>query len=205
MTPTRQPPERPLTEPSERLDRDRLVLATIRLVDQHGVARFTMRMLGEELGRSAMATYRHVANKDELIALAADAVLDEVPIPDTTLGTARERLRILSRNAYAQLAAHPWVAPFLLTIRRATPNTDRLLEALVTIIAEVEPDRERARQGAGAIRAYLIGWLAGAGLSPPPIRPVNWHSPRSGLSASAREHFDFGLDAMIVGILVSIS
>src|SRR5581483_8759546 len=103
--------------------RDLLVAATVGLVDRHGVARFTMRMLGEELGRSAMATYRHVANKDELVALAADA----------------------------ELAGDPWVAPFLLTYVRSMPNADRVHAEMVTILSEVEPNRERARLGAGAV------------------------------------------------------
>jgi len=186
-----------------RLDRDLLVAATVGLVDRHGVARFTMRMLGEELGRSAMATYRHVANKDELVALAADAVLAGVRIPEPGSGTPRERLRTLTQNAFLQLAGHPWVAPFLLTYVRSMPNADRVHAEMVTILSEVEPNRERARLGAGAVRAYLIGWLAG--YDGDRYRSSGAAGSGSGPSAAARAQFDFGLDAMIVGLLVSLS
>lgn len=187
-----------------RLDRDLLVAATVGLVDKHGVARFTMRMLGEELGRSAMATYRHVANKEQLVALAADAVLSEVQIPDPGSGTPRERVRTLTHNAFLQMAAHPWVAPFLLTLGLMMPNADRIHGALVGILSEVEPNRERALLGAGAIRAYLIGWLAGPDMDKGRSdTEVGGSTP--GPSPAAWAQFDFGLDAMIVGILASLS
>ena len=188
-----------------RLDRDLLVAATVKLVDRHGVARCTMRMLGEELGRSAMASYRHVANKDELVAFAADAVLAGVEIPDSGSGTPRERLRELTQNAFLQLAAHPWVAPFLLTFVRSMPNADRVHREMVAILSEVEPNRERARLGAGAVRAYLIGWLAGHDMDKDGSSATSGNRSGPRPSAAARAQFDFGLDAMIVGILVSLS
>jgi AcrR family transcriptional regulator len=185
-----------------RLDRDVLVAATLALVDEHGVARFTMRMLGESVGHSAMATYRHVASKDELVALAADSVLGGVEVPDKDSGTPRERLRAVAQNAFLQMATHPWVAPFLLTRWRTVPNAERVFSAMVEFLSEVEPNTERARLGVGALRAYLIGWLAGSGLD----RDVPAaDGPRPRLSAAAREQFEFGLDAIIVGILVSLS
>ena len=192
----------PDVEPPGRLDRDVLVAAALELVDRHGVSRFTMRMLGEHVGHSAMATYRHVAGKDELVALAADAVLAGVEVPDRGSGTPRERLRTVAQNAFLQMAAHPWVAPFLLTRWRIVPNAERVFEAMVEFLSEVEPDRERARLGVGALRAYLIGWLAGSGLDRVAAPP---DGPRHPLSAAAREQFEFGLDAIIVGILVSLS
>lgn len=189
-------------EGAARLDRDLLVAAARELIDRHGVARFTMRMLGEHVGHSAMATYRHVAGKDELVALAADSVLAGVEVPDRGSGTPRERLRAVAQNAFLQMAAHPWVAPFLLTRWRTVPEAERVFTAMVEFLGEVEPDRERARLGVGALRAYLIGWLAGSGLDrqtpvPEGSGPV--------LSAAARQQFEFGLDAIIVGILVSLS
>ena len=187
-----------------RLDRDTLIHATVDLVDRHGVERFTMRMLAEVLGRSTMATYRHVANKEELITLAAEAVLVDVQIPDPASGTTRARLRMLGRSAFDQLASHPWVAPYLLTARQQpTPHAALLLDAITTTVCEVEPDPTRARYAAAAIRAYLIGWLAG---SPAHDRtPSARDTLHSALSKTAQAQFDYGLDALITGILASVS
>jgi hypothetical protein len=160
----------------------------------------------EAPGRSAMATYRHVANKEQLVALAADAVLADVEIPEPGSGTPRERLRTLTQNAFLQLAGHPWVGPFLLTLGWLTmPNADRVHSALVAILSEVEPNRERARLGAGAIRACLIGWLAGPYVDKDRSSCTHGNGAGRWPSQAARAQFDFGLDAMIVGILVSLS
>lgn len=185
-------------ESLEPLDRDKLVEAALMLIQRVGVARFTMRMLGDELGRSTMATYRHVANKDELIALAADAVLARIEVPAVGSGTPEERMRQLGQSAFKQLATYPWVAAFLLSTGHASPNADRIFDALMDVVSEVHPDRARSQRAASAIRAYLIGWLAVPDGADPPAEGT----PRAP-SRAARAAFSFGLDAMIVGILAS--
>lgn len=183
------------TDAPERLDRDQVIEATLTLIARHGVSGLTMRMLGEALGRSTMATYRHVANKEELLALTADAVLGRITLPAKNEGTPEERLRLFGRSAFTEMAAHPWVAPFMLSHRETTPNAERLLDGFIGIVSEVVPDRSRARKAAGAIRAYLIGGLGASGLDRPD------EAVRKKISAAARAHFEFGLDAMISGAL----
>lgn len=188
----------PTTDATERLDREQVIEATLTLIARHGVDGLTMRMLGEELGRSTMATYRHVANKEELLTLTADAVLARIPLADPGAGTPEDRLRLVGRAIFTQLAAHPWLAPFMLKHRTATPNGQRLLDCLIGIVSEVVPDRARARKAAGAIRAYILGGLGASGLDRP---DAAIESNRKQLSANARAHFEFGLEAMIAGAL----
>lgn len=202
MTVNSEPASR-LDRDQPRLDRDQLISATVALVDQCGVDRFTMRMLAEEVGRSTMATYRHVANKEELIALAAEAILSGIEIPEAKSGTPRARLRMLGHSAFQQLASHPWVAPFLLTTGHSSPQAGLILDEIARIVAEVEPDSTRAHYAAGAIRAYLIGWLAGS--RAPELPMTSDQESGISLSASAQARFDFGLDALITGILASVS
>jgi AcrR family transcriptional regulator len=49
--------------------------AAITLLDEHGERGLTFRLLAERLNTGTGALYWHVANKDELVALAADQVL----------------------------------------------------------------------------------------------------------------------------------
>src|SRR5215831_18198738 len=49
------------------IDRDSVLETAIRLLDAEGVEALTMRRLASELGVSAMAPYRHVGSKDELL------------------------------------------------------------------------------------------------------------------------------------------
>jgi AcrR family transcriptional regulator len=183
-------------EPVDPLDRNKLIEAALVLIQRVGVAGLTMRMLGDELNRSTMATYQHVASKDELIAGAADAVLSRIKIPPADSGPPAERLRVIGQNAFKQLAAYPWVASFLLSTGHPSPNADRIYRAIMQVVAEVHADPVRSQRAASAIRAYLIGWLAG----PDGASAASPGTPRA-LSRTARANFNFGLDAMIAGIL----
>lgn len=65
--PTPETPRRPLS-------RQRIVEAAIAFIDTHGLPGLTMRRLGTELGVEAMALYRYVPGKEDLL----DAVVDEL-------------------------------------------------------------------------------------------------------------------------------
>lgn len=65
--PTPETPRRPLS-------RQRIVEAAITFIDTHGLPGLTMRRLGTELGVEAMALYRYVPGKEDLL----DAVVDEL-------------------------------------------------------------------------------------------------------------------------------
>ncbi|MFF8813722.1 TetR/AcrR family transcriptional regulator [Streptomyces pactum] len=65
------------------LDRDRIVAVTVRLLDDEGLAKFSMRRLAAELGVTAMSVYWYVDTKDDLLELALDQVHGEVVLPET--------------------------------------------------------------------------------------------------------------------------
>ena len=62
--------------PRDTLTRDQIVTAAIGLLDAEGLEGLNMRALGTLLGSAATAVYWHVGSKDNLIALAADQVLE---------------------------------------------------------------------------------------------------------------------------------
>ena len=77
-----------------------------------------MRRLGDELGVRAMAMYRHVRDKDELLDLVIDGVLADVDTIEPTGDWRSDAIRIAGsvrqamqrhRNAVALLASRPWV------------------------------------------------------------------------------------------------
>jgi hypothetical protein len=57
------------------LDREAVLETAIGLLDAEGVDALTMRRLASELGVSAMAPYRHVASKDELLMVLVDRLV----------------------------------------------------------------------------------------------------------------------------------
>ncbi|MEV6103219.1 TetR/AcrR family transcriptional regulator [Streptomyces sp. NPDC051940] len=89
---------------------DKIVEATVRLLDAEGLAKVSMRRLAGELGVTAMSVYWYVDTKDELLELALDHVHEEIRLPADDVDW-RERLRQLAREHRRMLVTHPWVSP----------------------------------------------------------------------------------------------
>ncbi|WP_280258618.1 TetR/AcrR family transcriptional regulator [Nocardia abscessus] len=102
-----------------KLHRAAIVDAAIELADTEGLDALSMRRIADRLGVGAMSLYRHVANKDELLALMTDEVAgrNPYPSPEGQQWTWRERVRIAAEVDWALYRQHPWV---LLTF--ATPR-----------------------------------------------------------------------------------
>jgi TetR/AcrR family tetracycline transcriptional repressor len=59
------------------IDRETVVKAAVRLIDEHGLEALTLRRLASELGVQAPALYWHVRNKRELLDLVAVELTNE--------------------------------------------------------------------------------------------------------------------------------
>ncbi|MFF3767292.1 TetR/AcrR family transcriptional regulator C-terminal domain-containing protein [Streptomyces sp. NPDC001922] len=104
------------------LDRDKIVAATVRLLDAEGLAKFSMRRLAAELGVTAMSVYWYVDTKDDLLELALDAVTGEMRLPEEGDGDWRDRLRRLAAEYRRLLVTHVWVSPLMGAYLNVGPN-----------------------------------------------------------------------------------
>jgi DNA-binding transcriptional regulator YhcF (GntR family) len=92
------------------LTRERLVRAAIEIADAEGLAALSMRSVTARLGITAMAPYRHVKSKDELVVLMADAAFGERGYPAKAPADWRARLEIGARTLWSLYRRHPWLA-----------------------------------------------------------------------------------------------
>ncbi|MGW2523791.1 TetR/AcrR family transcriptional regulator [Streptomyces sp. NPDC001617] len=67
--------------PRKALNREQIVQAVVGLLDAGRADGLSMRQLGSRLGATAAAVYWHVKDKEEILALAADAVWRENQLP----------------------------------------------------------------------------------------------------------------------------
>ena len=65
----------------EPITRNRILDAAIELADREGIEAITMRRLGQHLGVEAMSLYKHIRDKDEVLAGIADRVAGEFALP----------------------------------------------------------------------------------------------------------------------------
>lgn len=95
--------------PRDTLTREQIVKAAINLLDAEGLEGLNMRALGERLGSVAAAVYWHVGSKENLVALAADQVWNEIPLPDPDAVGWRTAAATMATDLLAMLARHPWL------------------------------------------------------------------------------------------------
>ena len=95
------------TEGRTPLTRDRVLGVAVALADRDGIEGLSMRKLGQELGVDAMALYRHVRSKDDLLDGIVEVVVGEIERiePD---GPWKPALREQAMAARRVMLRHPW-------------------------------------------------------------------------------------------------
>jgi len=111
------------------LSLERIIETAVELLDAEGLDGLKMRKLADRLGAGAMSLYWHVGNKEEVLDLALDRVLEYRARPQITSADQREELVGMLEDWRADMLRHPWSAS-LLPRRALGPNVLARLELL---------------------------------------------------------------------------
>ncbi|RYD19979.1 MAG: TetR family transcriptional regulator [Verrucomicrobiaceae bacterium] len=120
----------------ESLSRERIIEASIELLDSNGEGGLTFRTLSERLATGAGAIYWHIANKSDLLTAACDSIIARTVDACSTDGLPEESIRALALGIFDTFEAHPWVgsvltaAPGRLPIVRIVEGLGRQLDVL---------------------------------------------------------------------------
>ncbi len=91
-----------------------VITAALERVDAHGLDSLSMRELAADMGVGAMSLYRHVRDKDELLDLITDRVIDGF-VPELVENVAwPEQAARICRQVRAGMLAHPELATLAL-------------------------------------------------------------------------------------------
>jgi AcrR family transcriptional regulator len=96
--------------PDGDLTRQRIVRAAIEIADAEGLDALSMRRVAAKLRVATMSTYRHVASKDDLVLLMADAAFGELGYPDPRPDGWRALMERAARTLWTTYRRHPWLA-----------------------------------------------------------------------------------------------
>lgn len=141
------------------LTRGRIVAAAIKLIDRHGLQRFSARKLGAALGVEAMSLYHHFPTQAHLLDAIMDDLVAALPNP-LDLPRDEDRLRTVMRT-YRDLARrHPRFFPYIAMHRWNTDATLRYLEGLLSLFRDEGFDMETS------VRMFRVSgyFLTGCGL-----------------------------------------
>ena len=137
------------------LTEDQIVDAALAVIRTEGLEALSMRRLSRELGRSAMAAYWYVEDKQQLLNLVAKKMLAEVPLPDPDSGTWDERLRKVVAAIDAKLREHPGIAEILL--QRMLSTDRRLMNGVFEILISAGFEGPETFLTYAMIHTYLFG------------------------------------------------
>ncbi|MEE4024987.1 TetR/AcrR family transcriptional regulator [Gordonia sp. PKS22-38] len=124
--------------PKPALSVESIVRAAIEIADADGIAAVSMAKVAEALGCTSMALYRHVANKDELLVLMADAVGGLMTLPDTDGLTWREGLERWATTQVEGMLARPWMLDLPLSSVVPGPQRMEWIDAGFGILRELD-------------------------------------------------------------------
>ncbi|GAA3083529.1 TetR family transcriptional regulator [Streptomyces olivoverticillatus] len=96
-----------------RISREEIIGTALRILDEGGVDRLTMRRLATEIGSTPMALYHHVRNKDELLVLLLDDYATRTLRQPELPTQPRERIIVAAEAIHEVLAACPWIVAVL--------------------------------------------------------------------------------------------
>jgi DNA-binding transcriptional regulator YhcF (GntR family) len=110
-------PKRTRHSTTSTLTRTRIVRTALDLADTEGLNAVTMRRLATLLDTSAMALYRHVPGKGELVRLMTDEACGEVPLGPVPADW-RQGLERAARWLREVYARHRWMAQVMASLSR---------------------------------------------------------------------------------------
>jgi AcrR family transcriptional regulator len=139
----------------ESLSRDRIIEASIELLDSSGESGLTFRALSERLATGAGAIYWHIANKSDLLAAACDAVVTRA-MNEIVVTTPEATIRAVALGLFDVIDEHPWVGSALTSSPGLSPIV-RILEPIGRQIRALGVPDEQQWASLGALMAYILG------------------------------------------------
>ena len=153
----------------EPLTRERIVTAAIDFIDTHGLPALTMRRLGQRLGVEAMAFYRHIPSREDLLDAVVEHVVDELYADEDVYLEPRhgwqDYLNRLAHGVRRIALAHPALFPLVVTRPPDAPWVRPPLRSLKWVASFLEAllthgfTREQAVVAYRAYTSFLLGHL----------------------------------------------
>jgi AcrR family transcriptional regulator len=209
------------TERRAPVTRARVLHAAVDLADEGGIDAVSMRKLGQKLGVEAMAIYRHVRDKDDLLDGLVEFVLAEIERPSRN-DDWKVAVRDQAIAARRVMLRHPW-APRLLEERAVGgPAFLGHVESVLSTLLAAGFSIDLAHHALHVLSSRIFGFQQDLfddspkpGAEPPPTPPAPSPSldryPSVSRLAQAVSHdgglgycdddveFEFGLDLILEG------
>ena len=151
------------------LSLDRIVTATLELVDEEGIGAATMRAVSSRLGVRSMSLYRYVQDRDELFDVVVERIVGELADdPEVQLRPVdgwRPYLAGMAHGVRRYARAHPHAFPLVATRPPSAPWVNpplrslRWVEAMLTGLVREGFSDEQVLFTYRTFNSFLLGYL----------------------------------------------
>lgn len=144
--------------PRQTLGRERIVDAALDIAERDGLQALSMRALANALGVVPMATYRHFANKGDLVDAVLERVASQIPIPPTGAHW-RATAEALAQGLRRGLLAHIRLVEAVVARPSLGPSAIRLAEALYAALRADGFDDREVERATNLVFGYVLGFV----------------------------------------------
>lgn len=141
-------------EPS--LTRERIVAASIALLDSSGESGLTFRALATQLATGAGAIYFHIDDKGDLVNAACDDIVARAMATAAPGTMPLATLRAIGLALFDAIDAHPWVGSALASAP-GSMATVRILEGIGQQVQAMQVAESALWAATGALVSYIVG------------------------------------------------
>ena len=145
-----------IVNPRRRLNAETVVDAAVRMADEGGLEAMSLRRLASVLGVTPMAIYRHVRDKDHLLDLMADRLLQQIELPPADTESWARGLRRVGHSLLAVIESHP-AAPFLLARPFSSRSAYRVANAMLAELDRAGFERDEAVRLLQVLTGMILG------------------------------------------------
>jgi AcrR family transcriptional regulator len=196
-------------------------MAAVGVADRGGLDGLSMRKLGQELGVDAMALYRHVRNKDDLLDGLVEAIVGQIDRPQPG-DEWQATLRGQAMAARRVMLSHPWARQVLEERGTGGPATLTHIESALATLRDGGFSIELAHHALHVLGSRIFGFTqdlfeeTGPDEPPPEVATAQARAlaayPRVSELAQSVSHegvlgrcdddveFAFGLDLVLDGL-----
>ena len=157
------------SRPGRGLSLDRIVTATLELMDEQGIGAATMRAVSSRLGVRSMSLYRYVQDRDELLDAVVERIVNELAddpeVQPRPVDGWRPYLAGMAHGVRRYARAHPHAFPLVATRPPAAPWVNpplrslRWVEAMLTGLVREGFSDEQVLFTYRTFNSFLLGYL----------------------------------------------
>jgi len=154
-------PERPRRE-RPLLSREQIIRVALALADAEGIDAISFRRIAAQLDVSAMALYRYVERKEDVLDLMIDTVYGEVPVsPQQDPRDWRSHLQEIAVQKRAMMLRHPWLVSLMGHRAVLGPNALKQNDYLLGVMSQPGFDMTTSVSLLTMFNAYIVGFALG--------------------------------------------